>query len=59
MSKQEASLAGGPIAERPTAAIQSPVVASRAESPWIVAIAVILATFMDILDTAIASVALP
>ena len=31
----------------------------RAVSPWIVAISVMLATFMEVLDTAIASVALP
>src|SRR5437588_2874857 len=33
--------------------------ASTATSPWPVAIAVMLATFMEVLDTAIASVALP
>jgi MFS transporter, DHA2 family, multidrug resistance protein len=30
-----------------------------AANPWIVAISVMLATFMEVLDTAIASVALP
>ena len=59
MSKQEAALAGGPSTDRPSAAIQVPAVASKAESPWIVAAAVMLATFMEVLDTAIASVALP
>lgn len=33
--------------------------AMPAENPWIVAISVMLATFMEVLDTAIASVALP
>ncbi|HTV14338.1 MAG TPA: DHA2 family efflux MFS transporter permease subunit [Acidobacteriaceae bacterium] len=42
-----------PPAERAEAA------AIPAENPWIVAISVMLATFMEVLDTAIASVALP
>ena len=33
--------------------------AIRAENPWVIAIAVMLATFMEVLDTSIASVALP
>ncbi|HVW77773.1 MAG TPA: DHA2 family efflux MFS transporter permease subunit [Alloacidobacterium sp.] len=33
--------------------------ASGGENPWLIAIAVMLATFMEVLDTAIASVALP
>src|SRR5580692_10020944 len=33
--------------------------ASRGGSPWLVAIAVMLATFMEVLDTSIAAVALP
>src|SRR5246127_3673162 len=33
--------------------------ASHGVYPWLVAIAVMLATFMEVLDTAIASVALP
>jgi DHA2 family multidrug resistance protein len=32
---------------------------SRAENPWLVALAVILPTFMEVLDTSIAAVALP
>src|SRR3984885_542178 len=59
MSEQDTALAGGPSADRASAAIQSPAVASKVESPWIIAIAVMLATFMEVLDTAIASVALP
>ena len=59
MANQEAMLAGGLGADRTAAAIQVPTIASPSESPWIVAIAVMLATFMEVLDTAIASVALP
>ena len=59
MSSQDAALPGGPSADRALAPVQSPAVASGVESPWIVAIAVMLATFMEVLDTAIASVALP
>jgi len=59
MSKQEAALAGGPSADRALAAIQAPAFTPKVESPWIVATAVMLATFMEVLDTAIASVALP
>jgi DHA2 family multidrug resistance protein len=44
---------------QPSATFQAPAAASKVESPWIVAIAVMLATFMEVLDTAIASVALP
>src|ERR1700678_4711706 len=59
MAKREAVLAGGPSTVRASAVVQSPIVASTVESPWIVALAVMLATFMEVLDTAIASVALP
>ena len=59
MAKRKAVLAGGPSTVRASAVVQSPIVASAVESPWIVAIAVMLATFMEVLDTAIASVALP
>jgi len=52
-------LAGGPGTGRPLAAFQAPAAARTVESPWIVAISVMLATFMEVLDTAIASVALP
>ena len=54
MSKQDVALAGGPSADRPSAAFQAPALAPRVaptvaaptvESPWIVAIAVMLATF--------------
>jgi len=37
----------------------APAATVPAENPWIVAIAVMLATFMEVLDTSIASVALP
>ena len=33
--------------------------AAGGANPWIIAISVMLATFMEVLDTAIASVALP
>src|SRR5579859_3157542 len=42
------------LAVRPQAEVTPPAV-----NPWIVAISVMLATFMEVLDTAIASVALP
>ena len=44
-----------------TASIPVPYVASErlAINPWIIAVTVTLATFMDLLDTAIANVALP
>ena len=59
MSMQVAALARGLSAGRPSATLQAPTVASTVESPWIVAIAVMLATFMEVLDTSIAAVALP
>ena len=45
----------GPPPSRPNPASD----ATPHESPWIVAISVMLATFMEVLDTSIASVALP
>src|ERR1700722_10878800 len=59
MSEQDAARAGGPSADRPSAGFQVPAVALTVKNPWIVAISVMLATFMEVLDTAIASVALP
>lgn len=59
MSEQDAALAGGPGAARPSAVLHPPATALTVENPWIVAISVMLATFMEVLDTAIASVALP
>ena len=59
MSNQGAALAEEPSVARPSAALQVPAVAPTVKSPWIVAISVMLATFMEVLDTAIASVALP
>ena len=58
MSEQDAARAGGPSADRPSAGFQASV-APTVTSPWIVALSVMLATFMEVLDTAIASVALP
>src|SRR6201982_3691381 len=59
MSEQDAALSGGPSVHRPSAAFQSPAVAPIVASPWIVGLSVMRATFMEVLDTAIASVALP
>jgi MFS transporter, DHA2 family, multidrug resistance protein len=42
------------MAESPSQPTQAPAV-----NPWIIAVSVMLATFMEVLDTAIASVALP
>lgn len=64
------TLAESPVLERPvitaeTGAARPPRVlreqatASPPANPWVVAISVMLATFMEVLDTAIASVALP
>jgi MFS transporter, DHA2 family, multidrug resistance protein len=47
-----------PAVRLPAGKLEEPAAAS-AENPWIVAISVMLATFMEVLDTAIASVALP
>lgn len=58
MSEQEAALAVQ-RPDRSSAVLQSPAAAPAIENPWIVAISVMLATFMEVLDTAIASVALP
>jgi MFS transporter, DHA2 family, multidrug resistance protein len=59
MPEPDTALARRPIADRPFTAFQAPAAAPTVESPWIVAISVMLATFMEVLDTAIASVALP
>src|SRR6202046_1190048 len=59
MSEQDAARSGGPSPGRPSAKYQATAVAPTVGSPWIVAISVMLATFMEVLDTAIASVALP
>lgn len=54
-----------PVARSETGAVWPPsnrgeqTVAAPAVNPWIVAISVMLATFMEVLDTSIASVALP
>ena len=40
-------------------AFNAPLQAAASPNPWVVAISVMLATFMEVLDTAIASVALP
>jgi len=59
MPEQDAALPGGSSAARPSGASQTFAYAPTVDSPWIVAISVMLATFMEVLDTAIASVALP
>ncbi len=41
------------------AATEAPQEAAQGENPWFIAAAVMLATFMEVLDTSIASVALP
>jgi MFS transporter, DHA2 family, multidrug resistance protein len=48
-----------PPGVRPPAETVEGAAAIPKENPWIVAISVMLATFMEVLDTAIASVALP
>jgi MFS transporter, DHA2 family, multidrug resistance protein len=48
-----------PPAARPPVEKREGAAAVPAGNPWIVAISVMLATFMEVLDTAIASVALP
>ncbi len=40
-------------------AAEAPQDAAKGENPWLIAAAVMLATFMEVLDTSIASVALP
>ena len=42
-----------------SAAADAPQEAAEGENPWFIAAAVMLATFMEVLDTSIASVALP
>ena len=39
-------------------ALAHPAVSRRAVSPWVVAVAVVIPTFMEVLDTTIANVAL-
>ena len=43
----------------PAAASDAPQEAAAGENPWLIAAAVMLATFMEVLDTSIAAVALP
>jgi len=43
----------------PTEFVQQSVVTKRAMNPWFIAVTVTLATFMELLDTSIANVALP
>jgi len=42
-----------------TAALQARYPLTQGVNPWLVVVAVMLPTFMEVLDTAIASVALP
>jgi len=51
------TLAAG--AARPPAHPRATALATPSQNPWVVAISVMLATFMEVLDTSIASVALP
>ena len=46
-------------ADHPPAAAEAPQEAAKGENPWFIAAAVMLATFMEVLDTSIAAVALP
>ncbi len=46
-------------AESSSVAAQAPKEVTRGVNPWLIAASVMLATFMEVLDTAIASVALP
>ena len=50
-----------PVAAIPTAGIRSSGIQSQTAvvNPWLIAITVTLATFMELLDTAIANVSLP
>jgi MFS transporter, DHA2 family, multidrug resistance protein len=43
----------------PSVAVQSPVATERQINPWLIAVVVSLAAFMEVLDTSIANVALP
>ena len=47
------------LAATETVALPRPVAQPRAINPWVIAVTVTLATFMELLDTAIANVALP
>lgn len=59
MSQQDMALADQSRGNRAVSAPQPTHQAATVGNPWIVAISVMLATFMEVLDTAIASVALP
>src|ERR1700678_808114 len=58
MSAQPAGMSSTAGASSPPAS-NATVSAPRVSNPWLVAIAVMLATFMEVLDTSIAAVALP
>ena len=45
--------------EAPAQAADETPEAGKGENPWLIAAAVMLATFMEVLDTSIAAVALP
>jgi MFS transporter, DHA2 family, multidrug resistance protein len=51
------TLAAG--ATHPPAHLRATALAAPSQNPWIVAVSMMLATFMEVLDTSIASVALP
>ncbi|MGC9158257.1 MAG: DHA2 family efflux MFS transporter permease subunit [Terracidiphilus sp.] len=59
MSELGKAQTGGLGAGGSPTALRAPIAVPGIESPWIVAVSVMLATFMEVLDTAIASVALP
>src|ERR1700721_1175127 len=45
--------------DQPSVTAEAPQEAAHGVNPWLIAVSVMLATFMEVLDTAIASVALP
>src|SRR6202021_2898064 len=45
--------------DQPSVTAEAPQEVTQGVNPWIIAASVMLATFMEVLDTAIASVALP
>ncbi|HSU19138.1 MAG TPA: DHA2 family efflux MFS transporter permease subunit [Acidobacteriaceae bacterium] len=51
--------AASATADQSSAAAEAPLEVTQGVNPWLIAASVMLATFMEVLDTAIASVALP
>ena len=52
-------MAAAATADQSSLAAQAPQEVTKGVNPWLIAASVMLATFMEVLDTAIASVALP